>query len=223
MRWSSEEIGHDNLILVYSSLSADSVVLSSPSFCLFCCTSLCFFFSLQFLFAICPTSCSLFVLMCLFWCLFPLNPTSLFCLAPRFLHRNIVDSFLSLSLSLCHGLSAHTLSAMPHPASPPYSHVHIDPLPCPPAPPAAPACPALAPDAARVATVESWKCSSCLIRRYNGGRREDGREKRRDTRASQNSHPGWRFIDLYTFGMMVSLDLLVVFWKVDITCKSLVV
>lgn len=32
-------------------------------------------------------------------------------------------------------------------------------------------------DMARVSAVESWKCSSCLIRRYNGRQHEDGQEK----------------------------------------------
>lgn len=85
-------------------------------FCLFCalCQLQCPFLSLFFLLlsvlctrfyfttlgsvAICPTSCSLFILMCLFWCFITLNPTSLFCLAPHSLQLGIVTSgFFSLS------------------------------------------------------------------------------------------------------------------------------
>lgn len=56
-------------------------------------------------------------------------------------------------------------SSHPRPASPSYSHVHIDTRAC--LRPAGCTCaPSFGLAAAQVAAVESWKCSSCLIQRW---------------------------------------------------------
>lgn len=76
------------------------------------------------------------------------------------------------------------LSSIPPPALPSsYSRVHIGirlhahTLPC--LRPTVCTCvPGFGPHTARVAAVESWKCWSCLIRRYNGGQHEDGQAGR---------------------------------------------
>ncbi|KAI9538148.1 hypothetical protein NQZ68_017881 [Dissostichus eleginoides] len=93
--------------------------------------------------------------------------------------------------------------AIPHPASPSYSHVRADihwhtytqpPL-SPPLPLAAPVGPASAPDTARVAAVESGKCSSRPIRHSEqlGGRENDVSAlikelRRRKERRLRNPH-----------------------------------
>lgn len=115
------------------------------------------------------------------------------------------------------------LSAIPHPTSPSYSHVHIDihlhahthPL----HPTGCTCVPGFGPDTARVAAVESWKCSSCLIRRYNGRQHEDGQEKRQNThtcmKLTEKAHTASRMpLVAQIFCLFVCL------WKLDIACKQ---
>lgn len=94
----------------------------SPFFLLLSVLCTWFYFTTLGSVAICPTSCSLFILMCLFWCFITLNPSSLFCLAPLSPSRHrCFRIFLFLSWT-----QRSHLSAIPHPASPSYSHAHID-------------------------------------------------------------------------------------------------
>lgn len=101
-----------DFISVYLVLSARSSVLLSPSVSFLHWAV----FYHNCAVAICPTSCSLFVLMCLCWCFITLTPTSHQCLSPPSLHLSI---FL-----FSHGLCARARLASLSPPSLSYSHVH---------------------------------------------------------------------------------------------------
>lgn len=83
--------------------------------------------------------------------------------------------------------------------------------------------PGFGPDTARVAAVESWKCSSCLIRRYNGRQHEDGREKRQNThtcmKLTERAHTASRMPFVAQIFYLFCC-LFVCLWKLDIARKQ---
>ncbi len=125
------------------------------------------YFSTLYSAAICPTSCSLFVLMCLFWCFITLNPTSRFLSGTPFAPS---PSFVVVFFPLADSPLALVCPASPRPPAS-CSQVRTDIHSCahthpPLSPPAGCTCvPGFGPDTAQVAVVESGKCLSCPIRR----------------------------------------------------------